>query len=125
MKDEINCPGHSDLAGSFPTSNGSSTYCTVYIDDCTRICTTYSLKTKTAEEITTKFKAFHADIKNKGYVIQRFRSDNGTGEFNNALFLTYLAENVSTGSPRRRIPKTKTASPNALFRQLRRRQEQC
>jgi fibronectin type 3 domain-containing protein len=46
-----------------------------------------------AEEITTTFTAFHADIKNTGYIIQRFHSDNGTGKFNNALFLTYLAEN--------------------------------
>jgi transposase InsO family protein len=84
---------HSDLVGPFPSSNRGSTYFIVFIDDCTRICTTYSLKTKTAEEIITKFCAFHADIKAGGYAIQRFRSDNGTGEFNNALFLTHLAEN--------------------------------
>jgi hypothetical protein len=67
-------------------------YYIVYIDDFSRYTEVHFLVTKGAAEITSKFKTFKAAVKNKGYIIRRFRSDNGTGEYNNAKFQKFLTD---------------------------------
>ena len=52
----------------------------------------YFLITKTAEDISVKFRNYQAWVENQGYRIKRFRSDNGSGEYSNALFLALLGE---------------------------------
>jgi hypothetical protein len=78
---------HSDLCGPLKASVGGASYYIVYIDDFSR----YTV-TKGAAEITSKFKTFKAAVENKGYIIRRFRSDNGTGEYNNAEFQKVLTD---------------------------------
>jgi transposase InsO family protein len=81
---------HSDLCGPLKPSCGGATYYIIYIDDYTRYVEVYFLRSKSAEEIMAKFKIFHAWVKTQGYVIKRFRCDNGRGEFNNTAFTDAL-----------------------------------
>jgi len=67
-------------------------YYIVYIDDCTRYTEVYFLVTKLAEEISAKFQNYHAWVKARGFHIKRFRCDNGSGEYNNSVFLRFLGE---------------------------------
>jgi transposase InsO family protein len=67
-------------------------YYIVYIDDFSRYTEVHFLVTKGAAEITSKFKTFKAAVENKGYIIRRFRCDNGTGEYNNAEFQKVLTD---------------------------------
>jgi transposase InsO family protein len=83
---------HSDLCGPLKTSIGGASYYIVYIDDLTRYTEVCFLVTKNAPEIISKFKGFQAAIQNKGYSIQRFRCDNGGGEYNNTEFQKVLTD---------------------------------
>jgi hypothetical protein len=72
---------HSDLCGPLKASVGGASYYIVYIDDFSRYTEVHFLVTKGAAEITSKFKTFKAAVENKGYIIRRFRCDNGTEDF--------------------------------------------
>lgn len=80
---------HSDLAGPItPASLGGARYFILYIDDFSRVASAHTLITKTAEEITSKFQDFQHSMlaRYPTYPITRFRSDNGSGEYDNRLF---------------------------------------
>jgi hypothetical protein len=81
---------HSDLCGPMKRSKGGSQYYIIYIDDCTRYTEVYFLVTKSAEEISAKFQNYQAWVENRGFRIKRFRCDNGSGEYNNSVFLGLL-----------------------------------
>jgi len=59
----------------------------------------YFLITKMAEEISAKLHHYQAWVETQGYHIKRFRSDNGSGEYSNALFLALLGEKGITFEP--------------------------
>jgi len=77
---------HSDLCGPMKHSIGGGQYYIIYIDDCMRYTEVYFLITKTAEEISAKFQHYQAWVETQGFHIKRFRSDNGSGEYNNSIF---------------------------------------
>jgi transposase InsO family protein len=78
---------HSDLCGPFATpSHSGSRYYILYIDDYTRYAEVYLLADKKAESCVAAFQAYQAQAKARGYNIQRFRCDNGRGEYDNAFF---------------------------------------
>ena len=77
---------HSDLCGPMKHSIGGAQYYIIYIDDCTRYTEVYFLITKTVEEISAKFQHYQAWVETQGFHIKRFRSDNGSGEYNNSIF---------------------------------------
>ena len=83
---------HSDLCGPIKRSNGGNQYYIVYIDDCTPYTEVYFLVTKSAEEISAKFRNYLAWIEAQGFHIKRFRCDNGSREYNNSVFLGLLEE---------------------------------
>ena len=90
---------HSDLCGPMPSSLGGARYYILYIDDCTRYVESYLLVTKSASEIQAKFEVYKAWVEAQGFRIQRFRSDNGTGEYQNSAFLQTLAISGITFEP--------------------------
>ena len=83
---------HSDLCGPMKHSIGGAQFYIIYIDDCTRYTEVYFLITKSADEISAKFQAYQAWVKARGFQIKWFRCDNGSGEYNNSLFLGILAK---------------------------------
>jgi len=83
---------HSDLCGPMKHSIEGAQYHIIYIDDCTRYTEVYFLITKTAEEISAKFEHYQAWVEIQGFHIKRFRSDNGSREYNNSIFLGLLGE---------------------------------
>jgi len=52
----------------------------------------YFLVTKSAEEISAKFQNYQAWVEAQGFGIKRFRCDNGSGEYNNSVYLALLGE---------------------------------
>src|ERR1700716_3971380 len=92
---------HSDLSGPFQTTSISGNrYFILYIDDSTRMTWVSFLKTKEKEEVLKSFKIFKAFVEKEANLsILRFRSDNGTGEYNNQLFKDYLLENGISFDP--------------------------
>jgi hypothetical protein len=83
---------HSDLCGPFAVrSSGGAQYFIVYIDDYSRHTELAVLPDKRAETCTAAFQWFQAKIDGWGYDIRRFRSDNGSGEYNNKMFRSILA----------------------------------
>jgi len=80
-------------------SIGGAQYYIIYIDDCTRYTEVYFLITKTAEEISAKFQHYQAWVETQGFHIKRFRSDNGSGEYSNSVFLGLLGEKGITFEP--------------------------
>jgi hypothetical protein len=80
------------LSGPFKTSAGGATYYIVYIDNHTRYTEVYFLTTKSAPEVIARFKQFQAWVQTQGYLMKRFRCDNGREEFSNAAFQGLLAE---------------------------------
>jgi hypothetical protein len=78
---------HSDLCGPItPPSKGGRHYFILYIDDFSRTCNEYFLRTKTAEGVSI-FQQFTKYIATQfpGYPIRRFGYNNGQGEDNNQL----------------------------------------
>jgi len=57
---------HSDLCGPIKHSIGGAQYYIIYIDDCTRNTEVYFLITKTAEEISAKFRHYQASVETQG-----------------------------------------------------------
>jgi len=90
---------HSDLCGPMKHSIGGAQYYIIYIDDCPRYTEVYFLITKTAEEISAKFQHYQAWVETQGFHIKRFQSDNGSGEYNNSIFLGLLGEKGITFEP--------------------------
>ena len=83
---------HSDLCGPFAThSAGSTQYFIIYVDDYSRHTEITVLPDKRAETCTASFQWFQAKVDGWGYDIRRFRSDNGSGEYNNKNFRSILA----------------------------------
>jgi transposase InsO family protein len=84
---------HSDSCGPFSMpSISNSKYMILYIDDCTRMTWAYFLKTKSSMEVTKVFREFRASVETAtGLRIQRFRSDNGKGEYDNKEFKGILS----------------------------------
>ena len=86
---------HSDLCGLIGTSSHSGyKYFIIYIDDWSRYIWVYFLKTKSADEISSRFQEFQALLQTQcpQARIQRFRSDNGSGEYNNTIFQNVFKE---------------------------------
>ena len=90
---------HSDLCGPMKHSNSGAQYNIIYIDDCTRYTEVYYLVTKSAEEISAKFRHYQARVEAQGFHFKRFRSDNGSGEYSNSMFLGILGEKEITYEP--------------------------
>jgi hypothetical protein len=109
---------HSDLCGPIKYSIRGAQFYIIYIDDCTRYTEVYFLITKSAEEISAKFQIYHAWIKARGFQIKRFRCDNGSGEYNNAIFLGILGENGITYEPSPPYTQHKNGVAEQMIRTL-------
>jgi transposase InsO family protein len=109
---------HSDLCGPIKYSIGGAQFYIIYIDDCTRYTEVYFLITKSAEEISAKFQIYHAWIKARGFKIKRFRCDNGSGEYNNTMFLGILGENGITYEPSPPYTQHKNGVAERMIRTL-------
>jgi transposase InsO family protein len=109
---------HSDLCGPMKHSIGGAQYYIVYIDDCTRYTEVYFLVTKSAEEISTKFRHYQAWVEARGFRIKRFRCDNGTGEYNNSVFLSILGEKGITYEPSPPYTQHKNGVSERMIRTL-------
>ena len=87
---------HSDSCSIFgnPSLSGALYYL-LFIDDFTRWTYVYFLAKKNAENFTQAFNETLALIKNQypQFPIQRFRCDNGRGEYDNQTFRKTLADN--------------------------------
>jgi len=82
---------HSDLCGPFAVrSSDGAQYFIVYIDDYSRHAEINVLPDKRAETCMAAFQWFQAKVDGWGYDIWRFRSDNGSGEYNNKTFRSIL-----------------------------------
>jgi hypothetical protein len=109
---------HSDLCGPIKHSIGGAQYYIIYIDDCTRYTEVYFLVTKTAEEISAKFRHYQAWVENQGFRIKRFRSDNGSGEYSNSVFLGLLGEKGITFEPSPPYTQHKNGTAERMIRTL-------
>jgi len=109
---------HSDLCGPIRHSIGGAQYYIIYIDDCTRYTEVYFLITKTAEEISAKFRHYQAWVETQGYRIKRFRSDNGSGEYSNSVFLRLLGEKGITFEPSPPYTQHKNGTAERMIRTL-------
>ena len=80
---------HSDVCGPMPTESiGGNKYFVTFIDDYSRYCVIYVIKSKS--EVPEKFKEFEARVHNVcGLQIGTLRSDNG-GEYLSKEFRAYL-----------------------------------
>jgi hypothetical protein len=93
---------HSALCGPItPASKGGARYFILYIDDFSRTCNVYFLRTKTAEELVSTFQQFTKYIATQfpGYPIRPFRCDNGKGEYDNQLFRGILSSSGISFEP--------------------------
>ena len=79
---------HLDLCGPLSLSHSGYRYFILYIDDFSRSPWGYFLRSKKAEEVVSVFQQFQAmvDTQYPAYTIERFRCDNGRGEYDNAFF---------------------------------------
>jgi hypothetical protein len=87
---------HSDSCAILAPSFSGAMHYLLFIDDYTRWTFVCFLIHKTAENCTRAFKGILALIRTqypKFCRIQRFRSDNGTGEYDNPTFREVLADN--------------------------------
>ena len=109
---------HSDLCGPMKHSIGGAQYYIIYIDDCTRYTEVYFLITKTAEEISAKFQHYQAWVETQGFHIKRFRSDNGSGEYSNSIFLGLLGEKGITFEPSPPYTQHKNGTAERMIRTL-------
>jgi len=109
---------HSDLCGPIRHSIGGAQYYIIYIDDCIRYIEVYFLITKTAEEISAKFRHYQAWVETQGYRIKRFRSNNGSSEYSNALFLALLGEKGITFEPSPLYTQHKNGTAERMIRTL-------
>jgi transposase InsO family protein len=109
---------HSDLCGPIKHSIGGAQYYIIYIDDCTRYTEVYFLVTKTAEEISAKFRHYQAWVETQGFRIKRFRSDNGSGEYSNSVFLGLLGEKGITFEPSPPYTQHKNGTAERMIRTL-------
>jgi len=109
---------HSDLCGPMKHSIGGAQFYIIYIDDCTRYTEVYFLITKSADEISAKFQAYQAWVKARGFQIKRFRCDNGSGEYNNSLFLGILRESGITYEPSPPYTQHKNGVAERMIRTL-------
>jgi hypothetical protein len=109
---------HSDLCGPMKRSIGGSQYYIIYIDDCTRYTEVYFLITKTAEEVSAKFRHYHAWVETQGFHVKRFRSDNGSGEYSNSVFLGLLGEKGITFEPSPAYIQHKNGTAERMIRTL-------
>ena len=80
---------HSDVCGPMPTDSiGGNKYFVTFIDDYSRCCAVYFLKSKS--EVPEKFKEFEARVFNDcSQRVSTLRSDNG-GEYLSKEFRSYL-----------------------------------
>ena len=83
---------HSDLCGKIsPPTKGGAAYFVTFIDDATKFCWVYCLKSK--DETFDVFRKFKAEVENQfNAKIKIFRTDNG-GEFCSNVFETFLESN--------------------------------
>jgi hypothetical protein len=84
---------HSDFCGPMSVdSNGGHRYYILFIDDFSRWTFVHFLKSKDRQACCAAFREMRAFVQTQyGYSIQRFRCDNGRGEYDNALFTSILA----------------------------------
>lgn len=78
---------HSDICTMEIESMGGSKYFVTFIDDYSRYCTVYFMKSKA--EVLDKLRLFQAETRRHGYTIATLRSDNG-GEYTSNEFTEYL-----------------------------------
>ena len=91
---------HSDVCGPMSTPSISQRrYYIIYIDDFSRFAKVYFLKSKSTDAVLPVFQEYKAWIESQGHKILRFRCDNGTGEFNNQQFRSFLAKNGISFEP--------------------------
>ena len=109
---------HSDLCAPMKHSIGGAQYYIIYIDDCTRYTEVYFLITMTAEDISAKFQHYLAWVETQGFHIKRFRSDNGSGEYSNSVFLGLLGEKGITFEPSPAYTQHKNGTAERMIRTL-------
>ena len=90
----------------------------MYFDDCTHNTEVYFLITKMADEISAKFQTYQAWVKTRGFRIKQFRCDNGSGEYNNSLFLGILRESGITYEPSPPYTQHKNGVAERMIRTL-------
>ena len=99
-------------------SIGGAQFYIIYIDDCTRYTDVYFLITKSVDEISAMFQVYQAWVKVRGFQIKWFRCDNGSGEYNNSLFLGILGENGITYEPSPPYTQPKNGVAERMIRTL-------
>jgi len=109
---------HADLCRPIRHSIEGAQYYIIYIDDCTRYTEVYFLITKTAEEISAKFRHYQSWVETQGYRIEQFRSDNGSGEYSNALFLALLGAKGIRFEPSPLYTQHKNGTAERMIRTL-------
>ena len=85
---------HSNLCGPFRSlSFSGARYFILYIDDYTRFCWVYFVRTKEANEVTSRFQEFRERIRKifPQWGISRFQCDNRKGQYNNTFFRGILS----------------------------------
>jgi hypothetical protein len=83
---------HSDTCGPFSVlTKGGHLHYIIFVDDYTRWTTVYLLPDKKKETCIAAYQHYQAKVDARGYNIQRFRCDNGRGEYDNKLFRGLLA----------------------------------
>jgi len=91
---------HSDVCGPFSTPTlGDNRYYILFIDDYTRYTSVWLLPIKKAKTCTSTYQSFQARVDSMGYEIERFRCDNGLGEYDNKTFRYVLAARGTTYEP--------------------------
>lgn len=85
---------HTDICGPMEKASlAGSRYYLTFVDDKSRRIFIYFLKTKSAEEVLSKFKEFVTEAERQsGKQLKILRSDNGS-EYTNKLFQNYLRQN--------------------------------
>jgi hypothetical protein len=93
---------HSDVCGPFstPTFGGNKNFI-LFVDDYTLFTFVWMFPDKKWETCTTAYKAFQARVAamGQGYQIQRFRCDNGRGEYDNEIIGSVLTASSTTYEP--------------------------
>ena len=84
---------HSDICGPFatPTKINGYRHSTPPTDDHTRWTEVCLLHDKKAESCTSAYQSFQKMTEARGYSVNRFRCDNGRGEYDNKLFRLLLS----------------------------------
>jgi len=91
---------HSDVCGPFSTPTlADNRYYILFIDDYMRYTSVWLLPKQKAMTCTSPYESFQARVDSMVYDINRFRCDNGQGEYDHMTFRYVLAARGTTYKP--------------------------